>query len=386
MNYIFISPNFPRSYENFVVRLREKGICVLGIGDAGYYHLSDALRRNLTEYYKVDDLSNYEQVYRAVAYFIFHYGRIDRLESHNEFWMEQDARLRADFSIPGLRPEQMDGIRRKSEMKKTYEQAGIPTTRGGRVLDFAQAKQLCGQIGYPVCVKPDVGVGAADVCRIDSEKELSRYFLNTDPQPFVIEEFVDAPIVTYDGLTDAQGNIVYCSSMRFDQPILSMVKPGRDFTYYVERTIPQELEQLGRRCVQAFGVRERFFHFEFFRRAEGSLCALEVNLRPPGGYTMDMWDYAGDFDVYAAYAEVLLTGRMKEEPTRPYYCLYYGRFEDQAYRYPPEAFFDRFGVNMCMYRRMEGVFTQMGDYFFIARTPYRETLDEMRDFLAAREE
>lgn len=36
-------------------------------------------------------MENYDEVYGAVGYFIWHYGRIDWLESNNEYWLEQDA-------------------------------------------------------------------------------------------------------------------------------------------------------------------------------------------------------------------------------------------------------------------------------------------------------
>ena len=34
-----------------------------------------------------------------MAFFAFKYGRIDWLESNNEYWLEKDARLRTDFNI-----------------------------------------------------------------------------------------------------------------------------------------------------------------------------------------------------------------------------------------------------------------------------------------------
>ena len=33
----------------------------------------------------------------GVAFLIFKYGPIDWLESNNEYWLEQDAKLRTDF-------------------------------------------------------------------------------------------------------------------------------------------------------------------------------------------------------------------------------------------------------------------------------------------------
>ncbi len=44
-------------------------------------------------------MEDYEQVYKAVAFFAFKYGKIDRIESHNEHWLALDAKLRQDFNV-----------------------------------------------------------------------------------------------------------------------------------------------------------------------------------------------------------------------------------------------------------------------------------------------
>ena len=99
MNFIFISPNFPTNYWQFCRELKNNGVNVLGIGDAPYDELDVNVKDNLNEYYRVDSLENYDEVYRAVAFFAFKYGRIDWLESNNEYWLEKDAMLRTDFNI-----------------------------------------------------------------------------------------------------------------------------------------------------------------------------------------------------------------------------------------------------------------------------------------------
>ncbi len=129
-NFVFISPNFPTNYWMFARALRDNGLRVLGIGDQPYDELSWELKDALGEYYKVDNLEDYDEVYRAVAFFIFKYGRIDWLESNNEYWLEQDARLRTDFHITsGFQTSDMPRIRYKSHMKEYYQRAGIPTAR-----------------------------------------------------------------------------------------------------------------------------------------------------------------------------------------------------------------------------------------------------------------
>ena len=115
MNIVFLSPHFPPNFYPFCVHLRRLGANVLGIADQSYEHLRPELRQALTEYYRVDDLHNYDQLVRAFGYFTHHYGKLNRLDSHNEYWLETEARLRDDFNIPGLRTSQMDRIKRTAK-------------------------------------------------------------------------------------------------------------------------------------------------------------------------------------------------------------------------------------------------------------------------------
>jgi len=71
-NFIFISPNFPENYWKFCRELKNNGFRVLGIGDCPYDNLTYELKNSLHEYYRVNSLENYDEVYRAVAFFIFY--------------------------------------------------------------------------------------------------------------------------------------------------------------------------------------------------------------------------------------------------------------------------------------------------------------------------
>ena len=105
MNFVFVSPQFPSVYWRFCAALRRDGACVLGIGDTPYDQLAQEVKDSLDEYYWVSSLEDYDQVFRAVAFFSFKYGKIDWIESNNEHWLAQDARLREDFNVlTGPRP------------------------------------------------------------------------------------------------------------------------------------------------------------------------------------------------------------------------------------------------------------------------------------------
>ena len=69
-NFIIISPHFPENFVTFAQRLNEVGFNTLGIADVPYDDLSHELQDSLTEYFKVEDMNDYDQVYRAVALFI----------------------------------------------------------------------------------------------------------------------------------------------------------------------------------------------------------------------------------------------------------------------------------------------------------------------------
>ena len=164
-NFLFISPNFPENYWMFCRELKKNGLNVLGIGDQPYEELSQGLKDSLDEYYKVSSLENEEEVYRAVAFLIFKHGRIDWLESNNEYWLERDARFRTAFHITsGFQEDDIPRIKYKSKMKAYYAQAGIPTARYHLVDTLEECEKFIKEVGYPV-VKPYLQTGRSGAAR-----------------------------------------------------------------------------------------------------------------------------------------------------------------------------------------------------------------------------
>ena len=191
MNFVFISPNFPVTYWNFCDRLKRGGVNVLGIGDASYDSLDGNLKASLTEYYKVNSLESYDEVFRAVAFFSFKYGKIDWLESNNEYWLEQDARLRTDFNITtGVSASEIDSFKSKAAMKKYYALGNIPTARQMLVSDYETAEDFVSLVGYPLIAKPEVGVGAAETFKISDEVKPKDRFEHLPEVQYVMEEFI----------------------------------------------------------------------------------------------------------------------------------------------------------------------------------------------------
>ena len=382
MNVVFLSPHFPFHYHQFCRQLKLAGANVLGIADAAYDELPHPVRDALTEYYRVDDMHNYDALVRAVGYFTHKYGKIDRFDSLNEYWLGVEARIRDDFNIFGVRGDRIDTIRRKSRMKAKFRQVGVPVAAGRIVANVTEARALIAETGYPVVAKPDTGVGALDTFRLDNDEDLADFFRKKPGVDYIMEAFVAGTIYSFDGLTDRNGQILFCTAHTYSQGIMETVTQGRHVSYYSLRQIPTALESLGRRCVQAFDVRERFFHIEFFQTAPDTYVALEVNMRPPGGYTTDMFNYACDIDIYRIWADLLVTDRMQTPYARKYHCCYASRKNSYNYRHSHDEIMTRYSDFIVQVASVPGVFSSaLGDIGYIFRSPQIDDITTITTFI-----
>jgi len=381
MNFIFLSPYFPNNFYNFCVGLKEAGINVLAIGDLAYDELRAELKDSLTEYYRVDNMEDYSQMQKACGYFTYKYGKIDRIESNNEYWLETDARLRKDFNVKGLKIDDIEAMKYKSKMKEVFNQAGLNTARGKVVDQLEEAENFIEEVGYPVVVKPDNGVGAADTYKINNYEELVNFFENKLDLDYIMEEYIDGRIYTFDGLTDQNGKIVFSSSMVFNDGIMETVNNGLDMFYYIPRELPADIVEAGRKTVEAFGLKERFFHFEYFKMDDGRIVALEVNVRPPGGLTLDMFNYANDIDVYREYARVVQHNVFEADISRKYNCFYIGRKNFINYKHSVNDVINNYGEYVIRHEEISPILAPaIGDYGIILRTENLEKGKEIVEY------
>lgn len=377
MNVVFLSPHFPPNWFRFVVALRAAGATVLGIADVAREQLRPELSEALHDYYRVDDLHAHDQLVRALGWFIHRHGRIDRLDSLNEHWLESEAALRTDFNIPGIDRRQIGAIKRKSLMKRRFESAGLTPARGRVCASPAALRRWISEIGYPVVAKPDVGVGAAQTFLLERDDDIEGYLRQKLPVDYIVEQFVDGQIETYDGLADRHGEIVFDSSLVYSTGVMESVNEGRDLYYWIGRQIPEDVATVGRTMARAFEVRERPFHFEMFRTPSGQIVPLEVNMRPPGGLTVDMFNYANDIDFYREWANVVVHDRFEAALSRPYCCLYVSRRDGRPYARSHADVLHDFGPLIVAEARMDSVFSAaIGDQGYILRGPELEPLVE----------
>jgi hypothetical protein len=384
MNVVYLSPHFPAHYYQFCKALKATGANVLGLGDESYDNLRPELKAVMTEYYLVPDMHTYDELLKALGYFTFKYGRIQHLDSHNEYWLETEARLRDDFNIPGIKTDTISQIRKKSKMKELFIQAGVKVARGRIVKTQTEAKKFIREVGYPVVAKPDSGVGALSTYKISNDEELKTFFKNKPDVDYLMEEFIEGTIYSFDGLTDSAGKIVFYTSHVYSQGIMEIVNENRNVYYYSLRKIPQKLEQVGKKCVKTFNVRDRFFHLEFFKTKTGEFVALEVNMRPPGGFTTDMFNFACDIDIYQAWADLIVHRKSTLPYSRKYHVCYAGRKIGPNYLHSHQDILDKFGKRIVHHEHIAGVFSSaLGNYGYLFRSENLDDIFSVANFIQA---
>ncbi|MDO4814074.1 MAG: ATP-grasp domain-containing protein [Gemella sp.] len=382
MNYIMISPYFPKNLQNFAIKLKENGVNVLGIGSEPYENLTSELRESLTEYYRVEDMESFEQMTRAVAFLFFKHGKIDRLESNNEHWLEMDAKLREQFNIDGLKPKDLEKTKYKSEMKKLFQKAGIPVVKGAVIKSEKDLEKALKDLRLPLVAKPDKGVGAAKTFKLYSLGDVARFKSEWDKEvPYFVEPYVeDAILCTYDGLLDQEGNIIFSSSLAHTIPTLELVLNKEDLVYIIEPKVDSKLEKYGKKIVKAFDMKERFFHIEFFRLKDGSYYAIEYNNRIAGGYATDLYNYSASCDLYEMYAKVVAGNLPEKVKTDKKFAVGIARRDTNTYKNSPAEIQANFDVKM--YDRVPEILSSiMGDEIFAVVADSEKEIQRIIDFV-----
>jgi len=383
MEFLYLSPEFPPNYANFIVQLNNMGVNVWGIGEADFYFMPENLRSAMKWYVRTD-LNSDAEVEKALEQLIRIKSsagtppHFDLVESHNEQWLRLEGFINKKYGIDGIKPQDLDRLKRKSVMKKLFNEAGLEVAWGEPVTDVDRGLQLAGELGYPLILKPDEGVGAGGIHKVEDEAHL-RGLLSTVNGEYLLEEFIDGRIVTYDGLTDCKGRIVFENSLIYGEGVLEYVL-GKDTFFYVSRSIPEELVKIGRQLATLFDIRRKFFHFEFFT-IDGEYIPIEINCRPPGGAILDMMNYSVDDDLYAAYARMIAHGEATVAAEKKYFCCYLGR-RDKEYVHSHADVLSTWGPYLVEYSENPPIFRKaMGRYRYILRSASEADILQMAKYI-----
>ena len=319
MNVVMISPGYPAEMAYFTRALAAVGARVIGVGDQPPSALPDVARDALAHYEHVN-LTDEPGVLGALHGLARH-ASIDQVECLWEPYMILAARVRESFGIPGMTVEETVPYRDKERMKQQIDAAGIRTPWHASATSVAGVWEAAERVGYPLIVKPIAGAGSADTYRVDSPQELSEVLPLLRHVPEVsVEEFVDGEEFTYDTVC-ARGSILFENIMWYrPRPLQMKMYEWISPTSIVLRdlTVP-DLEggrQMGAQVIDALGFRSGFTHMEWYRKADGEAVFGEIGGRPPGARVVDLMNYSTDGDLYIAWAEAVVHGRLSRQLER----------------------------------------------------------------------
>ena len=264
-------------------------------------------------------------------------------------------------------------------MKKLFKKAGVPVVPGQVVKTISGVDLAVNKLGLPLIAKPDNGVGAAATFKLETKEDVEHFKSEWNQETvYFFEKFVQSgEICTFDGLVDKDGNIVFSTTFDYAHTPLDLMIYKMDNSYYVLKDMDPKLRAYGEAIVKVFGMKERFFHIEFFRDGD-DYVAIEYNNRPAGGFTIDVYNFAHSIDLYKGYAAIVAGEPFPATHMEPQFCLATSRRASTNYAYAEADLLEKYRDNFKVKKDMPAAFAELqGDYLYMLTTPSRDQMEQM---------
>jgi hypothetical protein len=273
------------------------------------------LRRSLAGHWRIDDPLDAGQIAGAVEGLGTQIGPVQRLLAVLEQLQVPLGQVREHLGIPGIDVATAHNFRDKAQMKSVLRAAGVPCARHRLADSAAAAAGFAAEVGFPLVVKPPAGAGAKSTFRLDDADDLRVWLDAAPPAPdrlALLEEFLTGEEGSYDSVM-VGGQVVWDSvSGYLPTPLEVLRNPWIQCIVLMPRDIggPEYagIRAIAPTALRALGLHTGLTHLEWFRRPDGTVAVSEVAVRPPGGQITSMLCYAHDFDLYSAWAQLMVHG------------------------------------------------------------------------------
>jgi biotin carboxylase len=208
-------------------------------------------------------------------------------------------------------------------MKQVLDRAGIRTPRHGNARSISEARAAAEHVGWPLVIKPIAGAGSADTYRCDTPADLERVFPLLRHVPEVsVEEFIEGEDFTFDTIC-YDGRILF-ENICFYRP-RALVSRSNDWispqTVAVRDVTADwvaEGRRMGHEVLKALDFKTGFTHMEWYRKPDGEAVFGEIGARSAGARTVDVMNWAADFDAFRGWAEAVCHGEIRQPIERKY--------------------------------------------------------------------
>lgn len=321
MHVVLVEPCFPKNQREFLRGLLSTGAAVSAISERPRDALPDELRRGLFGYEQVKNVVDEGALADAVNR-LARRRPVDRLEATVEAHVMAAAHVREQLQIHGTTARTAWLCRDKPAMKEAVRAAGIGCAASARVTTRDEARAFVKQQGYPVIVKPLDGAGASGATRCDDDKTLEDAMtsLRVDQgRGIAIEEFLTGHEGFYDTIT-IDGQVAIDFATHYYPNVLEAMRtrwisPQIVTTNRIDQPSYQELRAMGQKAIAALGIWTSATHMEWFFGDKG-LKFSEIGCRPPGVSVWDIYAAANEFDIYQAWGQAIVHGKIAQRPNR----------------------------------------------------------------------
>jgi ATP-grasp domain len=277
--------------------------------------LPPGLRGRLAGHWRIDDPLDAGQIAWAAEGLGGQLGPVRRLLAILEQLQVPVALVREHLGIPGMDPVTARNFRDKDQMKTVLAAAGVPCARHRLAHSPSEAAAFAADVGFPLVVKPPAGAGAKSTFRLDGPADLAAWLDVAPPapdRPALIEEFLTGTEGSYDSVM-VDGQVVWDSiSDYLPTPLEVLRNPWMQWVVVLPRDIDRPeyapIKRIAPVALRALGLRSGLTHMEWFRRPDGTVAVSEVGARPPGAQITSMLCYVHDFDLYHAWAQLMVDG------------------------------------------------------------------------------
>ena len=222
------------------------------------------------------------------------------------------AMIREEFKLSGTPLKISNILHNKNEMKREALKHGIPITKFHLITDKDTPEALIEKLGLPLVVKPIAESGARGVMVLKSLEQVKKHA----KLGLLAESFVEGTEVSVETFIH-NGRAIFHNITDYLHQWKKSILPA---------TLDQDLEQniirINDQVIKGFGVKNGMTHAEFYLTKNGPVFG-EMAVRPPGGYYMELIEYAYGFNPWQTYVELETATTPAPLPTKAnkYACV-----------------------------------------------------------------
>lgn len=223
------------------------------------------------------------------------------------------AMIRETFKLTGTPLNITNILHNKNQMKIEASTHDIPITKFQLIGVKDTPESLVEKLGLPLVVKPVAESGARGVKVLRSLAEVSEHA----KFGLLAEAFVEGSEISVESFIQ-NGVPIFHNITEYLHQWKKSIMPAA-----LNSDLQQEIISINDQVIKGFGVKNGMTHAEFYLTKNGPVFG-EMAVRPPGGYYMELIEYAYGFNPWQTYVELETGTPPKPLPVKAkkYACVF----------------------------------------------------------------